>query len=80
MRYMKGQPVFNIETAVSEEKDSHSYPGLPARYDWFTEEIYIPKLTEDTLNNNPSRRFFTKELKEDGSFKRFILWEWRESS
>ena len=80
MRYMKGQPVFNIETAVSEEKDSHSYPGLPARYDWFTEEIYIPKLTEDTLNNNVSRRFFTEELKEDGSFKRFILWEWRESS
>lgn len=80
IRYMKGQPAFDIEIAIQESKDSHSYTGLPARYYWFSEEIYIPNLTEDTLYNNPSKRFFTKELKEDGSFKRFILWEWRRNS
>ena len=77
IRYMKGEPVFDIETAISEQQESYSYPGLPAQYNWFSEEIYIPKLTEDTLYNNPSKKFFTKELKADGSFKRFILWEWR---
>ena len=81
IRFMKGHPVFDVEKASRDPlKDSYSYPGLPTQYNWFAEEIYIPLLTEQTLYNNASKQFFTKELKEDGSFKRFILWEWKDQS
>ena len=79
---MKGEPTFDIEKATNDPlKDSYSYPGLPTQYSWFTEEIFIPELTVQTLYNKPSKiTFLTKELKDDGSFKRFILWEWKEQS
>jgi len=82
IRYMKGAPAFDIEKATKDPlKDSYSYPGLPTQYSWFTEEIFIPDLTVQTLYNNPPKiTFLTKELKDDGSFKRFILWEWKEQS
>ena len=82
IRYMKGAPAFDIKKATKDPlKDSYSYPGLPTQYSWFTEEIFIPDLTVQTLYNNPPKiTFLTKELKDDGSFKRFILWEWKEQS
>jgi len=82
LRYMKGEPTFDIEKATKDPlSDSQSYPGLPTQYSWFTEEIFIPDLTVQTLYNNPPKiTFLTKELKDNGSFKRFILWEWKEQS
>ena len=82
IRYMKGEPTFDIEKATKDPlKDSYSYPGLPTQYSWFTEEIFIPELTVQTLYSKPSKiTFLKKELKDDGSFKRFILWEWKEQS
>jgi len=76
IRYLKGHPAFDIEIADVEKSDSNSYPGLPAVYNWYRDEIFIPELTKKYFYNNP-KTFFTKELKGDGTFKRFILWAWK---
>ena len=78
IRYLKGQPVLNIEKAEIKEADSNSYPGLPAQYKWYWDEIFIPKLTEDTFYHHP-KKFFTREIDDDGRFKRWILWEWKQN-
>jgi len=83
MRFFKGAPTIDIDKVDPEEANSNSYPGLPAQYRWYKDEIYIPNLTNDTLY--PSQRkaqkkqFFTRELKDDGSFKRYIKWEWKKT-
>lgn len=76
IRYLKGHPTFDIDIADVKKSDSNSYPGLPAVYNWYRDEVFIPELTENTFYNNP-KTFFTKELKDDGTFKRWIKWEWR---
>lgn len=76
IRYLKGEPTFDIEIADVKKSDSNSYPGLPAAYNWYRDEVFIPELTKNTFYNNP-KTFFTKELKDDGTFKRWIKWEWR---
>jgi hypothetical protein len=83
IRFFKGTPVMDIDKVDSMEEDSNSYPGLPARYRWYREEAYIPNLTSDTLypsqGKEQKKQFFTKELKDDGSFKRYIKWEWKKT-
>ena len=76
IRYLKGHPTFDIDIADVKKSDSNSYPGLPAVYNWYRDAVFIPELTENTFYNNP-KTFFTKELKDDGTFKRWIKWEWR---
>ena len=76
IRYLKGHPTFDIDIADVKKSDSNSYPGLPAVYNWYRDEVFIPELTENTFYNNP-KTFFIKELKDDGAFKRWIKWEWR---
>jgi len=81
--FFKGAPTVDIDKVDIKLNDSHSYPGLLARYRWYRDEAYIPNLTTDTLY--PSRgkerktQFFTKELKDNGTFKRWIQWEWRKT-
>jgi len=76
IRYLKGHPTFDIDIVNVKKSDSNSYPGLPAVYNWYRDEVFIPELTEDTFYNKP-KTFFIKELKDDGTFKRWIKWEWR---
>ena len=76
IRYLKGHPTFDIDIADVKKSDSNSYPGLPAVYNWYRDAVFIPELTENTFYNNP-KTFFTKELKDYGTFKRWIKWEWR---
>jgi len=78
IRYLKGHPTFDIEIADIKKSDSNSYPGLPAFYNWYHDEIFIPELTKNTFYNNP-KTFFIKELKDDGTFKRWIKWEWKKT-
>jgi len=78
IRYLKGHPTFDIEIADMKKSDSNSYPGLPAFYNWYHDEIFIPELTKNTFYNNP-KTFFIKELKDDGTFKRWIKWEWKKT-
>ena len=76
IRFFKGPPGTDIDKVDINEEDSNSYPGLPAQYRWYREEAYIPNLTNDTLYT-PKKQFFHEELKDDGTFKRNILWKWR---
>jgi len=76
IRFFKGSPGTDIDKVDINEEDSNSYPGLPAQYRWYREEAYIPNLTNDTLYT-PKKQFFHEELKDDGTFKRNILWKWR---
>jgi len=76
IRFFKGPPGTDIDKVDIKEEDSNSYPGLPAQYRWYREEAYIPNLTNDTLYT-PKKQFFHEELKDDGTFKRNILWKWR---
>jgi len=78
IRYLKGKPTFDIDIPDVKKSDSNSYPGLPAVYNWYHDEIFIPELTKNTFYNN-HKVFFTKELKDDGTFKRWIKWEWRKT-
>jgi len=78
IRYLKGEPTFDIEIADVKKSDSNSYPGLPAAYNWYHDEIFIPELTKNTFYNN-HKTFFIKELKDDGTFKRWIKWEWKKT-
>ena len=78
MRFFKGSPIIDIDKVDIKEEDSNSYPGLPAQYRWYREEAYIPNLTNDTLYT-PKKQFFHEELKDDGTFKRWIKWEWRKT-
>ena len=81
MRFFKGSPIIDIDKVDIKEEDSHSYPGLPARYRWYRDEAFIPNLTSDTLYPPPGKKqekqYWHKELKDDGTFKRWIKWEWR---
>ena len=72
---MKGHHVYDIEKPVIISTDSRSYPGLPATYKTYREEVYMPELSVD----HPPRSgpFKTEERNDDGSFKRYIVWEWR---
>ena len=75
----KGQTMqLDIDIPDVKKSDSNSYPGLPAVYNWYHDEIFIPELTKNTFYNN-HKVFFTKELKDDGTFKRWIKWEWRKT-
>ena len=76
IRFFKGPPGTDIDKVDINEEDSNSYPGLPAQYRWYREEAYIPNLTNDTLYT-PKKQFFHEELKDDGTFKRNILWKWK---
>jgi len=76
IRFFKGSPGTDIDKVDINEEDSNSYPGLPAQYRWYREEAYIPNLTNDTLYT-PKKQFFHEELKDDGTFKRNILWKWK---
>ena len=76
IRFFKGSPGTDIDKVDINEEDSNSYPGLPAQYRWYREEAYIPNLTNDTLYT-PKKQFFHEELKDDGTFKRNILWQWK---
>jgi len=84
IRFFKGTPVMDIDKVDPMEEDSNSYPGLPALYRWYREEAYIPNLTSNTLypsqGKEQKKQFFTKELKDDGSFKRYIKWEWKKKN
>jgi len=75
IRFMKGHHVYDIEKPVIISTDSRSYPGLPATYKTYREEVYMPELSVD----HPPRSgpFKTEERNDDGSFKRYIVWEWR---
>jgi len=73
-----------------QQKDSYSYPRLPAEYRRYRDEIVIPELTKDTFNTqvkdsenlvgHSKYQFFTRETEDDGEFKRWILWEWKAHS
>ena len=80
IRFFKGKPTIDIDKVDVIEEDSNSYPGLPARYKWYRDEVIIPDLTTDTIYPDRGvgkKDFFTKEINDDGSFKRWIKWEWR---
>lgn len=77
IRFFKGSPTMDIDNANIEEEDSNSYPGLAAIYKWYNDEAYIPDLTNDTLYSNNDRFYWHKELNENGSFKRWIKWQWK---
>jgi len=79
IRFFKGPPGTDIDKVDINEEGSNSYPGLPAQYRWYREEAYIPNLTNDTLYT-PKKQFFHEELKDDGTFKRNILWQWRKTN
>jgi len=83
IRFFKGAPAIDIDKVDIKEENSNSYPGLPARYRWYKEEVYIPNLTNDTLYPPPGKeqikQFFHEELKDDDTFKRNILWEWKKT-
>ena len=83
IRFFKGSPVIDIDKVDIKEEDSHSYPGLPARYRWYRDEAFIPNLTSDTLYPPPGKKqetqYWHKELKDDGTFKRWIKWEWKKT-
>ncbi len=55
------------------EKSSYSYPGLKAMYSFYEKTIKIPLLT---LDFPPPESFVTEEKNRDGSFKRYIVWNW----
>jgi hypothetical protein len=55
------------------EKSSYSYPGLKAVYSFYEKTIKIPLLT---LDFPPPESFVTEEKNSDGSFKRYIVWNW----
>jgi hypothetical protein len=55
------------------EKSSYSYPGLKAMYSFYEKTIKIPLLT---LDFPPPETFVTEEKNSDGSFKRYIVWNW----
>jgi len=56
------------------EKSSYSYPGLKAMYTFYEKTIKIPLLTQDFP---PPNSFETIELNSDGTFKRYIVWDWK---
>ena len=91
IKYKKGPPEFNIDKPQSTvKKSSHSYPGLPAEYKTYREEIEIPSLPVpfrkhvlphkadwDLGSADTIGAFETTEYKEKGKIKRYILWQWR---
>ena len=91
IKYKKGPPEFNIDKPQpTVKKSSHSYPGLPAEYKTYREEIEIPTLPVpfrkhvlphkadwDLGSADTIGAFETTEYKEKGKIKRYILWQWR---
>ena len=55
------------------EKSSYSYPGLNALYTFYEKTVKIPLLTQEFP---PPIPFETEELNNDGTFKRYIVWNW----
>lgn len=77
-RFMKGVPLYDIESPIIDFKDSHSYPGLLATYKTYRDEIFIPELSID-FPPSPGAVFKTEETYSNDEFKRFILWQWRKN-
>lgn len=74
-KYNKNIVFLNEESmnVKNEEKSSYSYPGLKALYTFYETSVKIPLLTQDYP---PPQSFVTEERNSDGSFKRYIEWEW----
>jgi len=71
LRFFKGNPTYNIDKPDI-KLGSNSYPGLNGQYMFYKEEGYIPVLTQEK-SVSP---FYTIEQNNDGSFKRYIEWQW----